>query len=221
MRSTLGLGLAIVGSLLATAAGAQTACVPDGRPVSPDYQHDAVAEWPREAQRIKNNEQIVSRQRDRLRLALDGGKSLELVDCPYGDDGYHYLYERYDPAGRFYVVRRVAPDDLSYELVMMPTGQVLKTFGAPVWTSEKSKFLTIGCSLQPPRGTLVIHALEGAELRREAEFELPCDSESCSARWDHQSWISVICTPRDGGGKKGKEFVLMRGTNGTWNRFGR
>jgi hypothetical protein len=55
----------------------------------------------------------------------------------------------------------------------------------------------------------------------EAEFELPCDAESCSARWDHQSWISVTCVPRDGSGKKGKEFVLMRGSNGAWNRFGR
>jgi hypothetical protein len=217
----LALWLAILGSLPTVTAGAQTICVPGGRPIDPYYENDTSAEWPQEAQRFKNNADLVSRNRDRLRLALDGGKSLELVDCPYGDDGYYYLYERYDQAGRFYVVRRIAPDDLSYELVMMPTGQVLKTFGAPVWTSEKSKFLTIGCSLQPPRGTLVIHALDGAEPKREAEFELPCDSESCSARWDHQSWISVTCTPRDGSGRKGKEFVLMRGTNGTWNRFGR
>ena len=34
MRSFLGLVLAIVGSLLVTAAGAQTACVPGGRPIS-------------------------------------------------------------------------------------------------------------------------------------------------------------------------------------------
>jgi hypothetical protein len=36
------------------------------------------------------------------------------------------------------------------------------------------------------------------------------------ARWDHQSWISVTCAPRDGSGKKGKEFVLIRGNDGTW-----
>ena len=40
---------------------------------------------------------------DRLRLALDGGKTVELVDCPYGAGAYQYLYERYDQAGRFYV----------------------------------------------------------------------------------------------------------------------
>lgn len=217
----LGLALAIVGSLLVTTAGAQTGCAPDGFPIDPYYEYDTFAEWPQEAQRFKSNRELVSRQRDRLRLALDGGKSIELVDCPYGNDGHHFLYERYDQAGRFHVVRKSSPEDFSYVLVMMPTGRLFTVYGAPVWTSEKSKFLTIACSLQPARAALVIHALEGAELAREAEFELPCDSESCSARWDHQSWISVTCTPRDGSGKKGKEFVLMRGTNGAWNRFGR
>ena len=217
----LGFWLAIVGSLLTTTAGAQTSCEPGGRPIDPYYENDTAAEWPQEAQRFKNNADLVSRDRDRLRLTLDGGKSIELVDCPYGHDGYHFLYERYDQAGRFYVVRKSSHDDLSYRLVMMPTGRLFTVYGAPVWASEKSKFLTIGCSLQPPRNSLVIHALDGAELSKEAEFELPCDTESCSARWDHQSWISVTCVPRDGSSKKGKEFVLMRGSNGAWNRFGR
>ena len=221
MRYSLVLLLAIVGSLLSAGAGAQTACVPDGRPVHPDYARDGVDEWPREAQRLKANEPLVSRQGDRLVLTLDGGKSIELVDCPYGDDAWQYLYERYDQAGRFYVVRKLAPDDLSYGLVMMPTGRMFTTFGAPVWTSEKSKFLTIGCSLQPPRGSLVIQAPAGDGLATEAEVALPCDSESCSARWDHQSWISVTCAPRASGGKKGSEFVLIRDKNGAWNRFGR
>lgn len=220
MRYVLGLAVAILAGLSAT-AGAEPACVPAGRPINPDYERGSTAEWPREAQRIKANEQLVSRRRDRLRLALDGGKSVELVDCPYGDDAHHYLYERYDQAGRFYVVRKLSPDDLSYLLVMMPTGRQFPVWGAPVWTSEKTRFLTIGCSLEPARGSLVIHARAGEGLTTEAEFPLPCDTESCSARWDHESWISVTCTPRGAGGKKGAEFVLMRGNNGAWNKFGR
>ena len=220
MRTLVPLA-AVVASLLAVPAGAQTSCAPGDRPIDPYYENDTFAEWPQEAQRFKSNAELVSRQRDRLRLALDGGKSVELVDCPYGDDGYHFLYERYDQAGRFYVVRKSSHDDFSYTLVMMPTGRLVTVYGAPVWTSEKSKFLTIGCSLQPARSALVIHALDGVELAKEEEIELPSDSESCSARWDHQTWNSVTCTPRDGGGKKGKEFVLMRSNNGTWNRFGR
>lgn len=218
---TLVVLLSIVVGLLSSAAAAQTTCVPGDRPIDPNYESDTADEWPREAQRFKTNGQLVSRQGDRLRLMLDVGKSIELADCPYGDDGYHYLFERYDPAGRFYVVRKSGQDDFSYLLVTMPTGRQVTVYGVPVWTSEKSKFLTVACSLQPPRAMLVIHAPDGAELTKEAEFELPCDSESCAARWDHQSWISVTCTPRDGDGRKGKEFVLMRSNNGTWSRFGR
>ena len=221
MRYFLVFSLAIVWSLLAATAGAQTACVPADRPINPDYERDSLAEWPQEAQRFKSHEQLVSRRRDRLRLALDGGKAIELVDCPYGDDAYHYLYERYDQAGRFYVVRKSALEDFSYALVMMPTGQMFTVYGAPVWASEKSKFLTIACSLQPARGTVLIQAPAGDGLATEAEFSLPCDTESCSARWDHQSWISVTCTPRDAGGKKGTEFVLIRGSDGSWKKFGR
>ena len=90
MRNLLVPMLAIVSSLLAATAEAQTtgeaatACVPGGQPISPDYARDSQAEWPLEAQRFKSNEQLVSRRRDRLKLALDGGKSIELVDCPYG-----------------------------------------------------------------------------------------------------------------------------------------
>jgi hypothetical protein len=217
----LGLWLAIVGSLLTATAGAQTACVPGDQPIDPYYENDTSAEWPQEAQRFKADAELVSRQRDRLRLALDGGTSIELVDCPYGDDGYHFLYERYDRAGRFYVVRKSSQADFSYTLVMMPTGRLFTVHGAPVWASEKTKFLTIACSLVPPRNNIVIRAPAGDDLVTEAEFPLPCDAESCSARWDHQSWISVTCTPRGGGGKKGTEFVLMRGSNGAWNKFGR
>lgn len=221
MRYSLVFLLAIVWSLLAATAGAQTACIPGNRPINPDYERDSQAEWPGEAQRFKSNEQLVSRQRDRLRLVLDGGKSIDLADCPYGDDAYHYLYERYDQAGRFYVVRKSAHEDFSYALVMMPTGRTFTVYGVPVWASEKSRFLTIACSLQPPRGSLLIQAPAGEGLATEAEFPLPCDTQSCSARWDHQSWISVTCVPRDASGKKGTEFVLARGNNGTWNKFGR
>ena len=131
------------------------ACVQDGA-ASQDYERDSVKEWPQEAQRFKSNEQMVSRQRDRLRLALDGGKTVELVDCPYGAGAYQYLYERYDQAGRFYVIRTPARDDFSYTLVMMRTGRLFTVYGAPVWASDKSRFLTVACSLLPPRGSLAI-----------------------------------------------------------------
>src|SRR5262245_27326148 len=86
-------------SLLASGAIAQgsgdasRSCEQSGAPLSLDYERDSRAEWPREAQRIKRNEQLVSRQQGRLRFTLDGGKTIDLVDCPFGEGAHWYLYE--------------------------------------------------------------------------------------------------------------------------------
>ncbi|MCC8432663.1 hypothetical protein LJ725_27135 [Reyranella aquatilis] len=186
-----------------------------------DYKEYQATEWPEEARRIEADVPSVARRGDRLRLAIDGGKSIELQDCLNGDGSYGYLYERFDDPGRFYVVRTPAYEDFYYTLVMRRTGRLFTVHGAPVWASDKTRFLTVACSLQPPRGTLSIFTPSGDGLATEAEVELPCATESCSARWDFESWISVACTPRDDTAKKGREFVLMRGRDGKWNRFGR
>lgn len=220
MRNSLALGVIVFGMLAATGGQARE-CVPAGQAVSADYARDSPDEWSREALRLNRNEQLVSREQDRLRLVLDGGNTLELVDCPFGDGAYWYLYERYDQAGGFHVVRTQEAEDFSYTLVVMRTGRRFTVHGSPVWASDKSRFLTVACSLEPPRGNLLIQTPKGDGLELEAEFPLPCDAQSCSARWDHESWISVTCTPRGAGGKKGAEFVLMRGINGAWNKFGR
>jgi hypothetical protein len=198
------------------------ACVPNGPPLGQEYERENVTkEWPQEAQRFRGDAPNVTRRGDRLRLAIDGGRTVELQDCPYGDTAYQYLYERFDDPGRFYVVRTPAYEDFSYTLVMKRTGRLFTVYGAPVWASDKSRFLTVACSLLPERATLTIQAPSGDGLATEAEIPLPCMMESCSARWDFQSWISVSCTPRDEAGKKGTEFVVMRGNDGKWNRFGR
>lgn len=215
--------------LLALPAGAQpvgreaAACVPGPRsPMTEEYERTSRTEdWPQEARRLTADVPNVSRHEGRLRLAIDGGTAVELQDCPYGDAGYQYLYERFDDPGRFYVVRTRGLDDFAWTLVMKRTGRLFTVHGAPVWASDKTRFLTVACSLQPARGTLSILAPSGEGLATEAEFELPCATESCPARWDFQSWISIACTPRDDPARKGKEFVLMRGNDGKWNRFGR
>ena len=229
MRRYLALGIAIATSLLAPSVGAQPTgreaevCVPGARsPMTEEYEQTSRTEdWPQEAQRLRADVPNVSRHGDRLRLAIDGGTAIELQDCPYGDAGYRYLYERFDDPGRFYLVRTQGWDDYAWTLVMKRTGRLFTVHGAPVWASDKTRFLTVACSLQPARGTLSIYTPSGDGLATEAQFELPCATESCSARWDFESWVSIACTPRDDPAKKGKEFVLMRGNDGKWNRFGR
>jgi len=222
LHRDLAVGLAagcclLTGAVRAETGGCDTKATPD-----PEYERYAAEEWPQEAERYKNNRQSVSRTEGRLRLALEGIGSVELRDCPYGDTAYTYLYERYEEAGRFYVVRTPAYEDFSYTLVMRKTGRQVTVYSTPVWAQDKSRFLTVACSLLPERGTLTVHMPEGDGLNVEGEIALPCGNESCSARWDHASWISVSCTPwgEVSKGRKGTEFVLLRGKDG-WRRFGR
>jgi len=220
-RSVAG-GLVLICYLLPGVVRAQTGGCDTTAAPSLEYERYAAEEWPREGERYKGNRQSVSRVGRRLRLALEGANSVELTDCPYGDTAYTYLYERYDEAGRFYVVRTPAYEDFSYTLVMRKTGKQATVYGTPVWAQDKSRFLTVACSLLPERGTLTVHVPEDGGIRVEGEIALPCGSESCSARWDHASWISVSCTPwaEESKGRKGTEFVLLRGKDG-WRRFGR
>ena len=80
-----------------------------------------------------------------------------------------------------------------------------------------SLVMVTDCGLRLPAA----HSRFTCQLATEAEIELPCATESCSARWDFEAWIAIACMPRDDPARKGKEFVLMRGKDGKWNRFGR
>jgi hypothetical protein len=228
MRKLFAFLAAVSCGLLAGSATAQMAgeeaktCAPDGRQLwSPGLERDNLTKhWPQESERYKANAQNVSRQGDRLRLALDGGKTVELMDCPYHGDGYQYLYDRYDQPGPFYVISTREYEDFYYTLVMRRNGRLFTVYGSPIWSSDKARFLTVACTLHPTRSELSIYIPSGDGLVRETAIDLPCTMESCSARWDFQSWVSVTCTPRDAG-KKGTEFVVIRGNDGAWKRFGR
>lgn len=218
------LATMMICSLTGTAAAQNGTCGTTTDPPNPDFEHYAAEQWPREAERSRGNRQNVSREGDRLRLKLESGESVELADCPRGMEAHVFLYEDYDEAGRFYVVRRPAFRDFSYTLVMRATGRRYTVYGTPIWTQDKTRFLTVACSWQPPRGTLTIHAPVGDGIATLAEIPLPTcldETESCSARWDNPSWIAVTCTRTDGASRNGSEFVVLRGSDGVWKTFGR
>ncbi len=219
------LSTIVVTCSLAHAAGAQTdACDTRSGPPSSDFEFYAAEQWPQEAVRYKSNAQAVSREAGRLRLKLDNGSAVELADCPHGITAHAYLYENYDETGRFFVVRRPAFRDFSYTLVMKATGKSITVYGTPIWSTDRSRFLTIACSWLPPRGALTIHNREGGAITTAAEIPLPTcldETETCSARWDNPTWIAVTCTRTDGSSRRGSEFVVMRTSDGVWKTFGR
>jgi len=218
-----------VAVLLALPVAAQTLtgtearpCVPNGQIWSADHEQENLTErWPREAAKLKGVPLDLAREKDRLRLAIDGGRTVELQDCPYGDAGVQYLFERYDQAGPFYVLMTLEYEDQYYSLVMRQTGRLVKVFGLPIWASDRSKFLSVACVRHPEvRGELTIYAPAPDGIAKEGAIELPCGEQSCAARWEGPAWITVSCRPWDDDGKKGAEFVLLRGNDG-WRKFGR
>ncbi len=216
--------MAVACSLAGTVRAQGDACDLQAGPPSPDFENYASKQWPQEIERYKGNRQNVSREEDRLRLKLEKGDTAELSDCPRGMDAHVFLYEDYDEAGRFYVVRRPAYRDFSYTLVMRATGKQYTVYGTPIWSQDKARFVTVACSWLPPRGALTIHAPASGGIATEAEIPLrTCldETETCSARWDNPSWIAVTCTRTDGSSRKGSEFVLLRGKDGGWKKFGR
>lgn len=179
--------------------------------------------WAEEANRFKGSAASISRQGERLSLGLEGGKSVELTDCPHGNSGHYYIFDKYDDAGRFYVLGKTGYEDFNYTLVMRRTGRLLEVAGLPIWPTDKSRFLSVGCAIARDQKALTIYAPSGDGFGAEAEIALPCDMESCAARWDNPFWILVTCTPFDDPDKrkKGTEFVVLRGHDGAWTRFGR
>jgi hypothetical protein len=223
--------LVILGAcLMSVAAGAQPVgdrpeiCDTGVGPPSQEFELYATEQWPKEAVRFKGDAGNVSRDGERLRLKLENGGTVELADCRRGITAHAYLYEQYDEAGHFYVVRRPAYRDFSYTLVMRASGKQYRVYGTPVWTSDKKRLLTVACSWIPPRGTLTIQAPANGELATEVEVTLPTcldETETCAARWDNPSWIAVTCTRADGSSRRGSEFVVMKASDGAWKTFGR
>jgi hypothetical protein len=209
--------------LAANARAESDACDVKAGPPSTDFQLYTAKQWPQEAERFKGR-QDVAREGDRLRLRLEKGDMVNLADCPHGDTAHLYLFERYDEAGRFYVVRQPAFKDFAYVLVMRATGKQYTVYSTPIWSQDKSRFLTVACSWVPPRGTLSIHAPASGGIATEAEIPLKTcldETETCTARWDNPTWIAVTCTRADGSSRKGSEFVVLKGSDGKWKTFGR
>jgi len=227
-RILLAIPVAMLAScLMGTAAGAQPADGPEacdqaGYDPFFDYPRHMREQWPPEAKRIAGNQENVERHERRLRLRLDDGRHVELVDCPHTDTAFAYLNDRYDEAGRFYVVETPAYEDFHYTLVMKKTGQFYTLEGPPVWAPDKSRFLAVGCAIARDQKTMTVRAPSGEGLGMEGEISLPCESEQCTARWDDPSSISVSCTPFGGVDvpKNGTRFTVRRGSDGTWKKSG-
>ena len=158
--------------------------------------------WQQEAPRI-GNKTAAWRYLDRLYLGLDGGKVATLTDCPLGDNLRLYLYERYDEAGGFHVVRTLYYEDHTYALIMRKTGLMFTVPAAPIWSPDRTRFAYGVCDLMNAKDDIAIMKVAGDGLQTESAGHMPCGMGNCALVWENASTLAATCTEAaDQGGKR-------------------
>lgn len=149
--------------------------------------------WAEEKRRYVNNRDVW-RVFDRLYIAISGGKVLTLSDCAFGDDMHFYLYERYDEAGEFHVVRTHFYEDNLYALVMRKTGRIYTIPGEPVWSPGRTRFAYAICDLLNGREEMAVLSISDGQPKEEAKVELPCAEGECKLAWESADTVASTCT---------------------------
>lgn len=173
-----------------------------------------VAAWPAEARRFANNRDVW-RWNDRLFIAWQGGNVVTLSDCPFTDAMYFHLYERYDEAGEFHVVRTQYYEDRLYTLVMRRTGRLFTIGGPPIWSPDKARFAWGVCDLMNGKDDLAIARSVDGTLEVETEIKIPCGLGDCRIAWESPTALTATCPES---GEQGNERKTLRLTlsGGVW-----
>ena len=174
---------------------------------------DNVTRWAEEKPRYANNRDVW-RWLDRLYIAISGGKLLTLADCAFGDDLHFYLYERYDEAGEFHVVRTYFYEDHLYALVMRRTGKIYTIPGQPIWSPDRTRFAYSICDLMNGREELAVMSMSNDRPNLEAKSDLPCTLGNCKLIWENNTMVSATCEDPQGCGGKRQVVRLTRKGDG-------
>lgn len=162
--------------------------------------------WAEEAKRYANNGDVW-RWHERLFIAWQGGNVVTLSDCPFDDTMYAFLYERFDEAGQFHVVRANYYEDFAYALVSRRTGRVHTIPGLPVWAPDNRRFAWSACDLLNGKDDLAIMSPTGDGLRTEIATKIPCGLGGCRLSWEGPTVLAADC-PR--AVEKGNQRRVLR-----------
>lgn len=165
-----------------------------------------VRHWAAEKERWRNSRDVW-RVLDRLYIAITGGKVAVLADCPFTDSMYFYLYERYDPEGRFHVVRTVFYEDHVFALVMQQTGRLVHVPALPVWSPDRKRFAYAACSVLSGAEDLAIMRPVDDGIVTEIEAKIPCGLGDCTLVWESGTALTATCTRS---GDQGNDVVTVR-----------
>lgn len=153
---------------------------------------DNTANWAEEAPRIAAA-RGVWRWLDKLFIVVEGGKVTTLTDCPFSDGMYFYIYERYDAAGRFHVVRTQFYEDHVFALVMTRTGRLIDIPGRPIWSPDKARFAYGVCDLLNGKDSLAIMHPTEEGVTAEIEATIPCGLGDCKLAWENAGALTATC----------------------------
>ncbi|MGH8431601.1 MAG: hypothetical protein ACREUF_14490, partial [Solimonas sp.] len=170
---------------------------------------DTTANWAEEAPRIAK-ERGVWRWLDKLFIVVEGGKVTTLTDCPFSDEMYHYIYERYDEAGRFHVVRTNFYEDHVFTLVMTKTGRLIDIPGRPIWSPDKARFAYGVCDLLNGKDSLAILRPTGDGVTAELETTIPCGLGDCKLAWENVGALTATCLKSGDEGNAPKRVRYVR-----------
>ncbi|MCW5734300.1 MAG: hypothetical protein KIS73_09245 [Enhydrobacter sp.] len=175
---------------------------------------DNVRHWAEERPRFANRRDVW-RWLDRLYIAVSDGKVLTLADCAFGDDMHFYLYERYDEAGEFHIVRAYFYEDHHYALVMRRTGEIYAVPGLPIWSPDRTRFAYAVCDLLNGTEELAVMSISHDRPEEEAKVQLPCTLGSCKLVWEGSAMLSATCEDPQGRGGK-REVVRLTRKGDAW-----
>ncbi|MBI3195992.1 MAG: hypothetical protein HYZ40_00500 [Rhodospirillales bacterium] len=169
---------------------------------------DNATRWAEEKSRYTNNRDVW-RWLDRLYIAVAGGKVLTLSDCAFGDDLHFYLYERFDEAGSFHVVRVYFYEDHLYALVMRATGKVVAIPGLPIWSPDRTRFAYGVCDQMNAKDDVAIMRVTADGLSTETAGHMPCGLGDCKLIWEGNASLSATCQET---AEQGSKRQVMRFT---------
>lgn len=165
--------------------------------------------WAREAPRLADSREAW-RWLDRLYLAAVGGKVVTLSDCPFGDDLHFYLYERYDEAGGFHVVRVYFYEDHLYALVMRNTGKIFAVPALPIWSPDRTQFAYGVCDQMNAKDDIAIMRMTTDGPSPEFADHMPCGLGGCKLMWEGNTMLVATCEETAEAGSKRQVMRLNR-----------
>src|SRR4051812_12194945 len=146
--------------------------------------------WAKEAPRLANNRDAW-RWLDRLYVAVEGGKVATLVDCQFGDDLHFYIYDRYDEAGGFHIVRVYFYEDHLYALVMRSTGKIFAIPNLPIWSPDRTRFAYGICDQMNAKDDIAIMRVAAGGLSAEIAGHMPCGTGGCKLVWEGNTTLNA------------------------------